>query len=102
MVLALILSQKNFHRATVLHHLVKQKTGNKEEDLPAWQWLQQLVKTLGECSMSLEESNLENDIETVLHVKNIVWCHVVERELNIINHQRLMDDDIFSPKAQSQ
>ncbi|KAG1908933.1 uncharacterized protein F5891DRAFT_922765, partial [Suillus fuscotomentosus] len=39
---------KYLRRATVLDHLVKQKTNDKEEDLPVWQWLQQLVKTLGE------------------------------------------------------
>ncbi|KAG1761637.1 hypothetical protein EDD22DRAFT_752405, partial [Suillus occidentalis] len=30
-------------RATVLDHLVKYKTNENEEDLPAWQWLQKLV-----------------------------------------------------------
>jgi hypothetical protein len=44
-----------------------------EEDFSAWWWLQQLVKTLGEGGMSLEESDVENDIETVLCVKNMVW-----------------------------
>ncbi|KAG1901558.1 uncharacterized protein F5891DRAFT_931587, partial [Suillus fuscotomentosus] len=73
----------------------RRNTDDKEEDLPAWQWLQQLVKTLGECGMSSEESDLENDIETVLRVKNMVWCRAVERELDIVDHQRLADDNIF-------
>ncbi|KAG1744648.1 uncharacterized protein EDB91DRAFT_1015312, partial [Suillus paluster] len=75
--------------------LVKYKTDENEEDLPAWQWLQQLVGTLGEDSMSLEESDVENDIETVLHVKNMTWCHAIKWELDIIDHQRIVDDDIF-------
>ncbi|KAG2355952.1 hypothetical protein BDR07DRAFT_1301706, partial [Suillus spraguei] len=51
---------------------------SQSPDNCAWWWLQQLVKTLGEGSMSLEESDMENDIETVLHVKNMVWRRVVE------------------------
>jgi hypothetical protein len=43
-----------------------------------WQWLQQLVKTLGEGGMSSEESNIENEIERVLRVKNMVWRHEIE------------------------
>ncbi|KAG1728486.1 uncharacterized protein EDB91DRAFT_1022394, partial [Suillus paluster] len=79
----------------VLDHLVKYKTDENEEDLPAWQWLQQLVGTLGEDSMSSEESDVENDIEMVLRVKNMTWRRAIEWELDIIDHQRIMDDDIF-------
>ncbi|KAG1858001.1 hypothetical protein DFJ58DRAFT_658856, partial [Suillus subalutaceus] len=64
---------KHLRRVTVLNHLVKYKTDKNEEDLPAWQWLQQLVRTLGEGGMSSEESDVENDIETVLRVKNMTW-----------------------------
>ncbi|KAG2063235.1 hypothetical protein BDR04DRAFT_1123400 [Suillus decipiens] len=39
---------KYLHRVMVLDHLVKHKANKNEEDLPAWQWLQQLVVTLGE------------------------------------------------------
>ncbi|KAG2086964.1 uncharacterized protein F5147DRAFT_781473 [Suillus discolor] len=82
-----------------LNHLVKQKTNDKEEDFLAWQWLQKLVKTLGECSMSSEESNLENDIETVLCIKNMIWRCAIGRELDIVDHQRLVDDDISAPQG---
>ncbi|KAG1775116.1 hypothetical protein EV702DRAFT_946811, partial [Suillus placidus] len=43
---------KYSRRATVLDHLIKYKTDENEEDLPAWQWLQKLVRTLGEAGMS--------------------------------------------------
>ncbi|KAG2092399.1 hypothetical protein BD769DRAFT_1370991, partial [Suillus cothurnatus] len=46
---------------------------SQSPDNCAWQWLQQLVKTLGEGGMSSEESDVENDIRTVLRVKNMVW-----------------------------
>jgi hypothetical protein len=91
--------QKYLRRVTVLDHLVKQMSDENREDLPAWQWLQLLVKTLGEGGMSSEESDVENQIETVLRVKNMVWRHAIERELDIVDHQRLMDDDIFAPQG---
>jgi hypothetical protein len=98
-VLALILSQKYLRRLMVLNNLVKLKTNNKEEDLSAWQWLQQLVKMLEDCGMSSEESDLENDIETVLRIKNMAWRHAIDRELDIMDRQRLVDDDIFAPQG---
>jgi hypothetical protein len=57
------------------------------------------VKTLGESGMSSEESDVENDIKTVLRVKNITWHCEIEQELDIIDHQRIMDDDIFAPQG---
>ncbi|KAG1789903.1 uncharacterized protein HD556DRAFT_1208589, partial [Suillus plorans] len=83
---------KLVRQATRRRNLKKDETA---EDLPTWQWLQRLVKTLGDDGMSSEESDVENDVEMVLRVKNMPWCHEVERELNIIDHQRVLDDDIF-------
>jgi hypothetical protein len=66
-------SQKYCRRVAVVDHLVKQTSDENEEDLPAWRWLQRLIKTLGEGGMSSEESDVENDIKTVLRVKNMTW-----------------------------
>ncbi|KAG2046086.1 hypothetical protein BDR06DRAFT_1039201 [Suillus hirtellus] len=90
---------KYLRRVTVLDHLVKQTSDENREDLQAWQWLQKLVKTMGEGGMSSEESDVENQIETVLCVKNMVWRHTIERELDIVDNQRLMDNDIFAPQG---
>lgn len=49
--------------------------------------------------MSSEESDIENDIECVLQVKNMAWCRGIERELNIIDNQRVLDDEIFAPQG---
>jgi hypothetical protein len=97
--LILIPFQKYLRRAMVLEHLVKYKTNEDEEDAPGWQWLQRLVGTLGERGMSSEESDVENDIETVLRVKNMTWRCAIECELDIIDHQRIVDDDIFAPQG---
>ncbi|KAG2127269.1 uncharacterized protein EDB93DRAFT_1109340 [Suillus bovinus] len=88
-----------FRRVTVLDHLIGYKADEDEEDLPAWKWLQQLVGTLGEGGMSSEESDIENDIKTVLRIKNMTWRHAVEHELDIINQQRILDGDIFASQG---
>ncbi|KAG1738162.1 uncharacterized protein EDB91DRAFT_1054784 [Suillus paluster] len=82
---------------TVLKHLVELKSDQKDEDLVAWQWLQRLVKILGDHGMSSEERDMENEFECVLHVKNMGWHYGIERELNIVDHQQLLDNDIFAP-----
>ncbi|KAG2064013.1 hypothetical protein BDR04DRAFT_1163057 [Suillus decipiens] len=74
---------KYCHRVAVVDHLVEQAANQNEEDLPAWQLLQRLVEILGEGGMSLEESDIENDIETVLHVKDMA----MNDELNSTNHR---------------
>ncbi|KAG1724525.1 uncharacterized protein EDB91DRAFT_1025115, partial [Suillus paluster] len=77
------------------NQVIELKKDGEDDDLPAWQWLQKLVKTLGDGGMSSEESDIENDVECVLRVKNMAWRRGIERELNIINNQRVLDDEIF-------
>ncbi|KAG2120410.1 uncharacterized protein F5147DRAFT_766328 [Suillus discolor] len=89
-------------RVVVVDNLVKQTADENEEDLPAWRWLQRLIKMLGEGGMSSEESDVENDIETVLHVKNMIWRQAVEREMTSLITKDLWTT-ISSPfKAQNQ
>ncbi|KAG1875741.1 hypothetical protein F4604DRAFT_1540496, partial [Suillus subluteus] len=76
------------------NHIIKLKD-DEDDDLPAWMWLQKLIKTLGDGGMSSEESDVENDVQCVLRVKNMAWRHGIERELNVIDHQRVLDDDVF-------
>ncbi|KAG0699829.1 hypothetical protein DFH29DRAFT_780472, partial [Suillus ampliporus] len=58
-------------------------------------WRAAQPKTLGDGGMSSEESDIENDVECVLRVKNMAWRRGIERELNIIDNQRVLDDEIF-------
>ncbi|KAG2748519.1 hypothetical protein P692DRAFT_201684653, partial [Suillus brevipes Sb2] len=74
---------------------LQSQSRSNTDDLPTWEWLQKLIKTLGDDGMSSEESDVENNVEMVLWVKNMSWRHEVERELNIIDHQRVFDDEIF-------
>ncbi|KAG2123448.1 hypothetical protein DEU56DRAFT_699184, partial [Suillus clintonianus] len=58
-------------------------------------WRAAQPKTLGDGGMSSEESDVENDVQCVLRVKNMAWRRRIERELNVIDHQRVLDDDVF-------
>jgi hypothetical protein len=98
-VLTMYRSQKSHCRKTVLDHTVNLKTADNEDDLPAWQWLQCLVSTLGEGRMSSEESDSENMMESVLWVKNMEWRRCVSAELDIVDRQRVFDADIFAPQG---
>ncbi|KAF8584561.1 hypothetical protein K439DRAFT_1616648 [Ramaria rubella] len=66
-----------------------------------WQWLLDMLKTLGQDGMSLEESDYEtNDsIHSVLHPKNLPWRHNIKEELKILDDQRHLDQDIFAPQG---
>ncbi|KAG1725153.1 uncharacterized protein EDB91DRAFT_1254889 [Suillus paluster] len=68
---------KYIRRAKMLEHIIKLKD-DEDDDLPAWMWLQKLIKTLGDGGMSSEESNVENNVQCVLRVKNMAWRHGIE------------------------
>ena len=92
-------SQKFHRRKMVLDHTVNLKIADREDDLPAWKWLQYLVSTLGEGGMSSEESDSENEVESVLWVKNMEWRRGVSSELDLVDHQWVLDTDIFAPQG---
>ncbi|KAI6095113.1 hypothetical protein F5141DRAFT_1068676 [Pisolithus sp. B1] len=89
------LIQKYHRRKTVLDHIVTMKSEAPDDDLRSWQWLQRLIKSLGEHGMSSEESSVENGIENVLRVKKMEWRKNIDKELEIIDLQRILDKDIF-------
>jgi hypothetical protein len=91
--------QKYIRRAKILEHIINLKKDDEDEDLPAWMWLQKVIKTLGDGGMSSEESDVENNIHCVLRVKNMAWRRKIERELDVIDHQRVLDDDVFAPQG---
>ncbi|KAI9464877.1 hypothetical protein HD554DRAFT_2174942 [Boletus coccyginus] len=86
-------------RVAVLNHIVQLRTETADEDLPAWKWLQHLIKVLGEHGMSSEESSVENEVEHVLHVKKMEWRRCIDQELDLVDVERILDSDIFSPQG---
>ncbi|KAI6123813.1 hypothetical protein EDD16DRAFT_1893927 [Pisolithus croceorrhizus] len=92
--------QNKYHRRVmVLDEMVKSKSEAQDDDLQSWKWLRSLIKTLGEHGMSSEESSVENGVENVLRVKNMPWRRNIDQELEIVDFQRLLDTDIFSPQG---
>ncbi|KAI6125885.1 hypothetical protein EDD16DRAFT_1703002 [Pisolithus croceorrhizus] len=89
------LIQKYHQRKTVLDRIVTMKSEVPDDDLHSWQWLQCLIKSLGEHGMSSEESSVENGIENVLRVKKMEWQKNIDKELEIIDLQQILDKDIF-------
>ncbi|KAI6095071.1 hypothetical protein F5141DRAFT_967601, partial [Pisolithus sp. B1] len=83
------------NRQTTRRRNVCPSTEEKEDDVDAWKWLKDLITSLGEHGMSSEESGVENEVEVVLRVKNLPWRRSIERELDLIDLQRLLDGDIF-------
>lgn len=49
--------------------------------------------------MSSEESSVEDGIVNVLRVKNMEWRRDIEKELEIIDLQRVLDKDIFGSQG---
>ncbi|KAG6376539.1 hypothetical protein JVT61DRAFT_2534 [Boletus reticuloceps] len=90
---------KYARRATVLDHIIKLKVEAGEDDIDVWKWLQGVVQRLGEHGMSSEESDIENEVEQVLRVKRMDWCRGIERELDFLDLQRLVDVDVFAPQG---
>jgi len=49
--------------------------------------------------MSSKESAVENNVEHVLCVKQMEWQHSIDRELEIVDAERLLSNDFFSPQG---
>ncbi|KAH0828844.1 hypothetical protein J3R83DRAFT_3314 [Lanmaoa asiatica] len=86
-------------RKIVLNRIVGLKSDTHDDDLPSWQWLQDLIKTLGEHGMSSEESAVENGLDNVLRVKTMDWRRNIDHELDIVDLQCVIDSDIFCPQG---
>ena len=83
----------------ILDNIITIKSEDLNDNLPSWKWLQHLIKTLGEDGMSSEESSVENSVTNVLRVKNMDWQRNIKKELEIVDLQRIIDKDIFSPQG---
>jgi hypothetical protein len=68
-------------------HIIDRKIGERESPaaVEIWNWLRNLVDTLGHDGMSSEETSLGSDIEVGLQVKRLLWRRKIEKELNLID-----------------
>ena len=57
------------------------------------------MEWLGENGMSSDKSGVEIKIKTIYHTKTMPWRRNIVTELQIIDNQRLVDMDIFTPRG---
>lgn len=79
--------QKFLRRVQIINSKVSE-TANTDEEM-VWEWLGNVIKTLGHDGMSSEESDIEEDIEVVLRVKKMPWRRDINKELHLIDSARL-------------
>ena len=71
----------------------------EENDANIWRWLADILEQLGADGMSSDESGIEDEIEIIYNTKAMPWRKDLETELQIIDDQRLVDMDIFTPRG---
>ena len=79
--------------------IAEMKEAAEENDANIWRWLVDVLERLGENGMSSDESGVENEIETIYHIKMMPWRRNIVTELQIIDDQWLVDIDIFTPRG---
>ncbi|KAF8573646.1 hypothetical protein K439DRAFT_1624919 [Ramaria rubella] len=75
------------------------KRTDGEPNVQIWSWLEKLLFLLGVDGVSSEESATENDIETVYWVKILTWRRDINKELQIIDHECMLNSEIFAPQG---
>ena len=78
------------------------RTQEGASDVHIWEWLSKLVEKLGEDGMSSEESDEDthgSSIEAVLRPRIMDWQREMGDTLQILDNQRHIDTDIFTPRG---
>ncbi|KAF8583368.1 hypothetical protein K439DRAFT_1617577 [Ramaria rubella] len=93
--------QRETRRIKTAESMVALKKDAGATEAIIWQWLLDMLKTLGQDGMSSEESdNDTNDsIHSVLRPKNLPWRRNIKEELKILDDQRHLDQDICAPQG---
>ncbi|KAF9236395.1 hypothetical protein BU15DRAFT_63992 [Melanogaster broomeanus] len=77
--------------------MLRAERGEKDDAL-AWEFLNQVITTLGSDGMSSDESGQE-DMEPVFFTRVMPWRRDIAKELKIIDTPRYLDSDILSPQG---
>ena len=82
----------------IVDGMLKLKEQAEALDVGTWQYLSNILQTLGKDGMSSEESDDETheDIEPGYRPSVLPWRRDIEDELGIIDNQRHVDQDLFS------
>ena len=81
----------------IVDGMLKLKEQAEAPDVGTWQYLSNILQTLGKDGMSSEESDDETheDIEPGYRPSVLPWRRDIEDELGIIDNQRHVDQDLF-------
>jgi hypothetical protein len=71
----------------------------RDDDVPVWKWLLQVIQRLGVDGMSSEDTDNANVLETVYRVKVLQWRKDISHELALIDEKRIADDEIYAPQG---
>ncbi|KAF9233650.1 hypothetical protein BU15DRAFT_66404 [Melanogaster broomeanus] len=77
--------------------MLRAERGEKD-DVLAWEFLNQVITTLGSDRMSSDESGQE-DMEPVFFTRAMPWRRDITKELKIIDTSCYLDSDILSPQG---
>ncbi|OBZ69818.1 hypothetical protein A0H81_10346 [Grifola frondosa] len=91
--------KKYERRASVIGSVLTAKKKEEADDVYIWEWLSSVLELLGEDGMSSEESGIEDIVNTVYRVKIMVWRRDIDRELQIIDRQRMIGTQAFSAQG---
>ena len=69
--------------------------GNHESDVAVWRFLEKVLDLLGHDGMSSEDT-CDDLLETVFRVKVLEWQRPMDEHMEIIDKQRVLDQDLFS------
>lgn len=70
-----------------------------DEDANIWEWLSSVLERLGPEGMSSDESAVEDGIHVAYRTRITPWRRRMEKELEIIDTQRFVDADIYTPRG---
>src|ERR1700722_7543818 len=69
------------------------------DDVPVYEWLQDVVTRLGNDGMSSDESDVDEWGRTVYAVKQLPWRRNIDKELDIIDSLRTQELGIFTMRG---
>ena len=91
--------QRYERRVEVLVRIVEIKRDEQAKDLRIWEWLLELVQTLGEGGVSSDESGVdERTGEAIYRVNRLPWRREMSKEMEYVDTQR-KDGHLFSKKG---
>jgi hypothetical protein len=80
--------------------MIELKQEDNAEDLEVWEFLHDVLQTLGEDGMSSDESDIDTRTGTeVYYNKKMPWRRDVAREMKIIDGERSKDRQIKSRRG---